>query len=291
MKWLGHFLALFVMVVWGTTFVNSKVLLTNGLMPDEIFLLRFILAYVILALICHKKWLADSWKDELTFAALGLTGGSLYFLAENSALLYSTSSNVSILVGSTPMLTALLVGTVYKSERLNVMQGIGSVIAFIGMTLIVLNDQLVLHLNPLGDTLALCAAVTWAFYSLMMRWVSGQYGTIFITRKIFFYGLITVLPFIYISGNTPQWDKLSNPLIAGNLLFLGLVASTACYLLWNKVLKMIGTVRATNYIYMQSFVTMIVASIVLKERITLMAIIGVCVLVLGLMLVQKKKNN
>lgn len=278
------------MIVWGTTFVNSKVLLTNGLMPDEIFLLRFIQAYVILAAICHKKWLSDSWKDELTFIALGLTGGSLYFLAENTALIYSTSSNVSILVGSTPMLTALLVGAAYKSERLNTTQSIGSVIAFIGMALIVLNDQLVLHLNPLGDTLALCAAITWAFYSLMMRWISGRYSTIFITRKIFFYGLITILPFIYISGNMPQWEKLSDPVIAGNLLFLGLLASTLCYLLWNKVLKMIGTVRATNYIYMQSFVTMITASIVLKERITLMAIIGVCVLILGLVLVQKKKK-
>lgn len=287
-KWLGHIAALFVMIVWGTTFVNSKVLLLHGLMPDEIFFLRFVQAYIVIALLCHKKWLADTWRDELIFVGLGLSGGSLYFLAENTALLYSTTSNVSILVGSTPMLTALLIGAIYKSERLSLIQSLGSVIAFIGMSLIVLNGQIILHLNPLGDTLALAASATWAVYSLFMRWVTGRYSTMFITRKVFFYGLLSIVPVMVLSGNMPQWQALTEPVVAFNLLFLGLVASTLCYLVWNYVLKVVGTITATNYIYLQSFVTMIAAKIVLDEYITWMAILGVALLIIGLMIVQRR---
>ena len=290
-KYLGHIGALFVMAVWGATFVNSKVLLTHGLLPDEILLLRFIQAYIILAIICHRQWLAQTWRDEAVFLGLGVFGGSLYFMAENTALIYSTTSNVSILVGSTPIATALLVGAVYRDERLNVRQWLGTAIAFVGMTLIVLNGQLILHLNPLGDTLALAASATWAVYSLLMRKVMARYSTLFITRKVFFYGLITILPVMIVNGHINiDMQLLCQPVVAANLLFLGIIASTLCYFLWNKVLDVIGTVRATNYIYLQSLITMLVAKIVLGERITLMAIIGVGVLIAGLALVQGRKT-
>lgn len=80
----GHIGALLVTIVWGTTFISSKVLLNNGLMPDEIFFMRFLLAYICLALISHKRLWADNLKDELTLCGLGVMGGSLYFLLETS---------------------------------------------------------------------------------------------------------------------------------------------------------------------------------------------------------------
>ena len=291
MKIFAHISALFVMTVWGMTFVNSKVLLLHGLLPDEIFLLRFIQAYLILLCLCHKRWMADTWKDELAFVALGLSGGSVYFLAENTALVYSTSSNVSIIVGSTPILTALLVGAVYRDERLNGRQWVGTLIAFVGMALIVLNGQLLLHLNPLGDMLALVASATWAVYSLLMRRMMSRYNSVFITRKVFFYGLLTVIPVFLLTGHDPfRSDLLADPVVAFNLLFLGVIASTLCYFLWTRVLDTIGTVRATNYIYLQSFVTMLTAAFVLGERITWMAIMGVVTLIAGLVLASKQKQ-
>ncbi len=289
--WVGHIGAVLVVAMWGTTFVTSKVLLDCGLLPDEIFFLRFAQAYVVLAVLCHRKWMADTWRDELLFLALGLLGGSLYFLAENTALFYGTSSNVSILVGSTPMLTALLLGACYRSERLNLVQVAGSVLAFIGMACIVLNGQLLLHLNPLGDALALAAALTWSVYSLLIRWVQERYATMFITRKVFFYGLLTVVPMFVLSGRMPDWHRLLEPQVAGNLLFLGLLASAGGYLVWNYVLKLIGTVRATNYIYLESLVTMLVAAVVLHERITWVAVLGVILLIAGMVMVQRTKGE
>ena len=279
----AHIVAVLVVAVWGTTFVSSKVLITHGMEPASIFFFRFLMAYVCIIFVSHKRLFASNLLDELTLLCLGMMGGSLYFLSENMALKYSTASNVGILVGTTPLLTALILALFYKSERMMLRQVCGSLVAFVGMVLVILNGQLVLHLNPLGDALALGASLTWALYSLCMKRVMGRYSVDFITRKVFGYGLLTILPyFIWVSPLQSSWQLLSTPVVAGNLLFLGFVASLGCYLVWNWVMARIGAVTATNYIYSQTLVTMAVATIVLHERITLMAVAGAVILIVGM---------
>jgi len=282
----GHLCALLVVTIWGTTFVSSKVLLNAGLRPADIFVCRFIVAYVCLLLFSHKRLWADNWKDELTLLGLGVMGGSLYFLTENMALIFSTTANVSILVSTCPLITALLVAMFYKSDRMNGIQVFGSFIAFIGAALVILNGQLNLHLNPLGDTLALCAALTWGFYSLFMRRIMGRYSSDFITRKVFFYGIATILPYFVFQPFSITTEQLKDPVVVGNFLFLGFVASTGGYLLWNWVMKRLGAIRSTNYIYLQTLVTMIAGHLVLGEKITWMAIVGTFILIGGMAIAQ-----
>lgn len=290
-NYITHIVALLVVCIWGSTFVSSKILLTSGLSPADIFFYRFLMAYVCLAMMSHRKWLSDSIKDELTMLGLGVMGGSLYFLTENYALVFSTTSNASILVSSTPLLTALIVGICYRNERLNKRQILFSFIAFIGMAMIVMNGQLILHLNPLGDALAIAASLTWAFYSLFMKMVAGRYSSSFITRKVFFYGLLTILPFfVFVSPLKTDPTLFTTPQVALNLLFLGFIASTGGYLTWNWVLSRISIVKATTYVYLQSLVTMVVASIVLDERITWMAILGTTILIFGMIGTEKNKR-
>lgn len=281
--------ALVVVFIWGETFISTKVLITNGLMPADIFIYRFSLAYVCLWAFCPKQLWCDSWKDELVMVLLGIFGGSLYFLSENTALKFSTASNVSILVCSAPLLTALLISLFYKDERMNARQVLGSLIAFAGMALVVLNGSHVLNLNPLGDLLAVGAALTWGFYSLFMKNVSDKYGVRFITRKVFGYGLLTMLPyFLFVSPLNTDPAILSQPAVWGNLVYLGLIASLLCFLTWNWCLPRLGTVRTTNLIYSQPFFTMLIAYVVLGERITWMAVIGTIILIGGMMMAVKR---
>lgn len=270
--------------------MSSKVLLAHGLMPADIFFFRFVMAYVCMSVFCHKRLFSDNFLDELTLAGLGLMGGSLYFLTENMALIYSTASNVSILVSTTPLLTAMVLALFYRSERMNRWQSLFSLVAFLGVVLVILNGQFVLHLNPLGDALALGASLTWAFYSLFMKHVMGRYSAEFITRKVFFYGLLTIMPYYFlVSPLQTSAVVLLQPLVICNLLFLGLVASMGCYLLWNWVMAQLGAVRSTNFIYIQPLFTMVFASLILGERVTLMAIIGALVLIAGMWGMQKNK--
>lgn len=284
--------AVAVVLIWGETFISTKILISNGLRPADIFVFRFVLAYALIWIISPKRLWCRSLKDELTMLLLGISGGSLYFLTENTALKYSTASNVGILVCSAPMLTALVLSAFYKDERISMRQVAGSLVAFVGMALVVLNGELVLHLNPLGDALAVGAALTWAFYSLFMKSVSGKYSMRFITRKVFAYGLLSIIPyFILVHPLNLDPGILGRPAVWGNLVYLGVVASLTCFVLWNWCLKQLGTVRTTNLIYCQPFFTMLIAAVWLGERITWMAVLGTAVLIAGMMLMVGRKRR
>ena len=286
---LGHLTALLVVMIWGETFVSTKMLLNAGLMPADIFFYRFLLAYVLTWFVSYKRLFCRNFTDELTTFALGVLGGSLYFLTENMALVYSTASNVAILLSSCPLLTALLLSIFYKSERLSKKQIFGSFLAFIGMVMVVLNGQLILHLNPRGDALAIGAAVCWAFYSLLIKRVMHKYSSWFISRKVFFYGLLTILPYYaLVSPLNTDVSILTRPVVYGNLLYLGSVASMFCYIMWNWTLSKLGAVKATNYLYLQSLFTMVFASLILHERITWMALAGAAILILGMIRAERK---
>lgn len=282
-----HLYALFAVSVWGATFVSTKVLIACGLSPAEIFVMRFALAYLYILPFTHRKWLADNWKDELLMAGIGITGGSLYFLTENMALEFAPASNVSLIVCSAPLWTALLLSLLYRNERMNGRQIGGSVLAFVGMVLVILNGRFVLQLNPKGDLLALAAAWLWVLYSLIIKQLDRRYEALFITRKTFFYGLLTILPWFLYEPFSVDWQLLQQPAVAGNLLFLGMVASMLCYLVWAVALRELGVVRATNYIYLNPLVTILTAALFIDERITPIALVGAAMILYGMWRAEK----
>lgn len=287
-----HIVAFLTVAVWGTTFVWTKLLIINGLSPAQIFTLRFIIAYVLLTAFSlwrgRHKWLTDNWRDELTMVALGLTGGSMYFLTENEALRFTTATNTSLIVCSCPLFAMLIIALFYKSERFSARQALGSVVALAGMAAVVLNGHFVLHLSPLGDTLALSACLCWALYTLLMKPVMGHYPAMFITRKVFFYGILTILPYYLFVPAMPSWELLLRPEVALNLLFLGSVASMLCYLTWSWCMKGLGAVVCTNWVYVNPITTIIAAWLILDEQITVYFLIGSILIIAGMYLSSKK---
>ena len=292
-SWFFHLVAFITVAIWGSTFVFTKMLLQNGLSPAQIFTLRFALAYLLLlgySLFTHHFSLfTSSWKDELLMLVLGITGGSVYFLAENAAMLFTTATNTSLIVCSCPLFAMLLVAIVYRhSEHISKLQALGSVVACMGMAVVVLNGHFVLHLSPLGDMLAFGACLCWAIYSLLMKSVVDRYSTLFITRKVFFYGLLTIIPYYIFVPGFPSLEVLMRPDVLWNLLFLGVVASMICYILWNWVISKLGAVVATNWVYFNPITTIIFAWWLLHEQITLWFLLGSVLILVGMYLADKR---
>lgn len=280
--------AIAIILVWGCTFVQTKILINAGLRPDEIFFLRFVVAYLLMLPLAGKRVFLDSWKDEFAALLLGVTGGSLYFVTENYALAYGYCSNVALIVCLTPMVTSLIVGCFYPGERLGKAGIAGSLVAFAGMALVVFNGNFILKLSPLGDLLALAACLCWALYSLIIKPLQGKYGNMLITRKVFGYGLLTIVPLLLHNGVNFEAAFCSGAVVWGNLLFLGCVASMLCFLGWNWCLSRLGTVRATNLLYLNPVVAISSSAIVLGERVTWLAIAGALLILLGLALLDGK---
>ena len=305
-----HLIAFLTVAVWGTTFVFTKLLIVNGLSPAQIFTLRFIIAYVMLTafsllrpLFLRRKlqaskpdkwrkvqhrWLSSNWRDEMLMLALGVTGGSIYFLSENEALRFTTATNVSLIVCSCPLFAMLIIGMFYKSERFASRHMLGSLLALLGMAIVVLNGRFVLHLSPLGDTLAFGACLSWALYSLLMKPVMYRYSALFITRKVFFYGVLTILPYYLVVPGMPSLEVLLRPTVMANLFFLGCVASMLCYLTWSWCMARLGAVKCTNWVYLNPITTIVFAWLILDEQITPYFIAGTIFILIGLRKVNFK---
>ena len=268
-------------------------LLLNGLSPAHIFTRRFIVAYILLlavSLTRRHQWLCHSLKDELLMVALGITGGSLYFLSENAAMLYTTATNTSLIVCSCPLFTMFLFALFYRhSERITRFQAFGSLIACLGMAVVVLNGHFVLHLSPVGDMLAFAACLCWAVYSLLMRPALQHYSSLFITRKVFFYGLVTIIPYYIFVPGFPTLTTLLRPEVLWNLLFLSVVASLLCYLAWTWVISRLGAVVATNWVYFNPITTILFAWWLLNEQITVWFLLGSVLILLGMFMADRKK--
>ncbi len=288
---INHFLALLTVTIWGATFVSTKILINNGLSPNEIFFYRFLIAYAGIWIVSRKKLFADNWKDELLMACAGLFGGSLYFLTENSALGITQASNVAFLLCGTPILTTVLVKLFYREEKIGRMVYYGSVIALAGVALVVFDGATSLKISPLGDLLTLAAALSWGFYSIVIRKLESRYDTVMISRKVFFYGLVTILPtFLY---NPPHLRLLfsADAAVWFNLIFLAVMASLVCFVLWNMVVKHLGVVKSSNYLYLNPVITCITSAIVLGEKITPVAVTGALCIMAGVWLATRPRKQ
>ena len=276
-----HLGALLTVTAWGVSFVSTKVLLEHGINPTEVYVVRTLLAYLLVLCVCHKRIFSNSLRDELLFVSCGLCAGSLYFIAENTALEYTLVSNVSLIVTLSPLITTLLVGAIYKNERPGKGVLMGSLIAFLGVGCVIFNSSFVLDVKPLGDLLSLSAAVCWSVYSLVLRKLSAFYTVMFISRKTFFYGMVTAIPFlIAIPEHTPldvylQFDVWSI------FLFLGVFCSMIAFIIWAFTVKGLGAIKANNYLYVQPIITLIASALLLSEKVSIVGYVGCSLILLG----------
>ena len=283
-----HFIALLTVALWGVTFVSTKVLIQNELTPIAIFLYRSVIAWICMGIIAPKKLFADNLKDELWMVALGFLGGTLYFVAENNALKLTLVSNVSLIVCIAPLVTAFLSMIFFQDERPGKRLFIGSAIALCGVALVVFNGQFVFQLSPWGDLLTALASIAWSFYCIVLKHLGTRYSSAFITRKVFFYGCITLIPFIFFDPRTVDIEVFFRLPVWGNLLFLSMIASMLCFLMWNKAMTELGPLTTTNYIYIVPLVSILTSVILLDEPLNATMLVGSVMILFGVFLGQRK---
>lgn len=285
---LGHLLALFVTIVWGSAFVSTKVLL-RAFHPIEIIIFRFLIAWAVLFLCSPKPLLPKSWKSELPFIGAGLTGLTLYFMLENFALSYTFASNVGIIIAAAPMFTALLMWACRRTARPRWTFFAGFVIAIAGITLVSLSNGEAIGFGPLGDLLTLGAAFSWGAYGVLVEAVQPQgYTDLQATRKIFFWGLVFTIPFVFINHLDVSLARFAAPDMLFNVLYLGLGSSALCFVFWNKATACIGTVATNVYIYLTPVVTVIASALFLGEPIRPAGLGAIALILLGLWLSQRE---
>ncbi|MBN2435156.1 MAG: EamA family transporter [Spirochaetes bacterium] len=290
---INRLAALFTVVVWGTTYIFTKYLLAR-FWPGQLLLVRLTLAWFVLLLFNLRDYKRPKLKYEIVCFFLALTGVFGYFMFESFALTKTYSANVGLLMSTTPLFTAIISHVALRSERFTFDTGLGFVSAISGISIVLLNGA-ILKLNPAGDIFALLAAVSFAFYSVIMRSypVAKEIGQHVVVRKTFGYAALLLVPVVIINGG---YGSLKDSFLwmitdfkaLGSMIFLVLIASSLCFFLWNVVVDRIGPVQAAGFIYLVPLVSTLAAGLVLMEKITAMMIAGGFLIVLGVYISESK---
>jgi len=285
-KLLGHIFSFITITIWSVAFVSNKALLSY-ITPIENMLLRFIIAFILLTIIYPKDILPRFFKDELFFALIGFLGIFLYFILENFALKYTQATNVGLYMGAIPLLTAITAHIFSKDEKLSKNLILGFIIAMVGVGAILLEGSK-FEIRLKGDILALLAATTFALYSVALKLAPKGYHYIVVTRKSFFYGLIFMAIFYFLTNQPPlNIEELKKPVVYLNIAYLGIVSSGLAFILWQQSIEKIGSINASNYIYLVPLITAITGITFLGESLTLTMVIGGVLIILGLYISQK----
>ena len=312
----GAVAALFTILVWGVTFVNTRSLLAQ-FSALEIQVLRFAIGYAALCVLTIAEarnrhcspFVLYSRKDECLCVLMGLFGVAVYQLLENCAIHYTNASNVSILVCMCPLLTAVVARFVFPGNRLGLRFLVGFVIAITGVVMVSMNGVSEFHFNPLGDALAAGAMLSWVVYSNLVT-VMNRRGIpqVTVIRRMFFWTLVTTLPLV-VYGTTDggrlamegsfavSFDpavnatRFTSVMNYVNLGFLGLLASAACFVLWNKALAIVGTVRCTVGLYLLPAITVVFAYLFLGETLSPVSAVGAVLILAGVVLSGMKHGT
>ena len=281
----GHAFALVTVLIWGMTFVSTKVLLVE-FQPIEILFCRFLIGFIAL-LALRPKHIRLTVKQEVLCAGAGLTGVTLYFLLENIALVYTTASNVGVIVAVSPFFTAIASMLIARDERLRPSFLIGFVLAMAG---IVLMSAQGLAGSAAGDMLAVSAAAVWAIYSVLTKKIGAfGYDSIQMTKRTFFWGLLFMLPALGVMGFRFDLARFADPLLSANMVFLGLGASALCFVTWNVAIKRLGAIKTSAYIYLVPVITVAASVAILHEPLTVPIAFGVLLTCAGLVVSEQGK--
>ena len=290
----GHIAALFTIIVWGTTVISSTKLLTGGFSPAEVVICRFLLAFILLNIIYPPRLKFESVKRELTYAVGGLLGVTLYFFLEIVALQYTKAANVSVIFATSPFFCGIFSLFSKKADKPKINFFIGFALAITGIILVTFEDGFTFDMNVTGALFAIGSALSWGLYSLLSKTI-GTYGhnVIQTTRRIFMYGLIFMIPTLFIFDvDVNNVKLLKDPEMLFNLLYLALCASGVCFLTWSKATNTLGPVKATTYIYGTPLVTIIFSYFFLKtQQLSVQLFIGAALIIAGLVLSVAKSTS
>lgn len=288
---VGHIAALGTILIWGTTFISTKVLL-GVFTPVEILFLRFTIGYIALWLVHPRKLVLVEKKQEWMFAGAGLCGVTLYYLLENIALSHTLASNVGVIISIAPFFTVLFSRLFLREGRPGLRFLWGFLLAMAGISLISFGSETALRLNPLGDLLAVLAAVLWAAYSTISKKISEfGYHTVGATRRTFFYGLVFMAPALFLMDFHLEHTQFLSLKSILNLLFLGLGASALCFVTWNIAVKKLGAVKTSVYIYLVPVITVAASALILREKLTVRMACGIILTLAGLFLSENRREK
>ena len=276
----------FSVLFWGTSYVGTKIALTNFPPLTLAFLLFFIASTVFLAFLTLRGWpkLPDNFHKKMMLISLFLPG--LYFICENYGVKYTTATKASLIAATIPV-AVLLLSIFFLKERISVKRILSLFLSLVGVTLLICieQDQSTLFSVSKGDVLMLGAVFAAAGYMILARHFSNEIDPVLITAFQMLYGALFFSPFFLLQVTEVQWVAVeSSSWIA--LFVLAMFSSVGAFVTYNSALCYIPASRASIFINIVPFITIFAAWWLLDERLRIIQFAGGMIVIFAAYLAQ-----
>lgn len=292
---------LFAMVFFGLSFVFTSYAL-RALPPVTLIVVRLCISTAFLSFLSRiravKRIVGTLHRpargDRRKFIAIAFFQPFLYFLAENTGLLYASPATASIVVGTIPVATPVFVWLILR-ERIDLATVFGALLSFAGVLFLVLSDAEATGADPFGVLLVSGAVVAAVGYSIVLRTLPDHYSAVTVVTWQNVYGLVLFMPILFvvdgsnfepIVSSVMAGESVPPQLLVGALAFLGVFPSTFSFIFLSRGIRVLGATRANVTTNLVPVFTALFSAIVLGERITAATLAGMAIVISGVLLSQ-----
>ncbi len=276
--------------IWGGMYVVSKVVLTI-IPPLELVWLRYIVAFITLGIVgflTHQSWKIEK-RDIPLVISIGFIGYFLSIWAQFAGTQLSSAQMGSVITSATPAFMVVFARIILK-EAITFRKGLSVCLATIGVLCIVgvgdLNSS-----SQLGGIILGIAALTWALMSVLVKKVPAHYSQLVITTYAAIVAMVTMTPLaVSQSVLLNNLSLLSDPIIWGGILYLGVVSTAGAFFFWNKGLQLVDAAQAGLYFFFQPLVGTLLGWLFLGEQVGLSFWLGAALIMAGVFLVIEKQQ-
>ncbi len=291
-KPLPYLEVIFTVIVWGATFIATKIALQE-VSPATIVWLRFAMGVVILGVtvLARKQFAVPEKSEWLYFALLGFLGVTFHQWLQANGLKTAQATTTAWIVASTPVFIAIL-GWLVLGEKLGWLRVGGIALAAFGVLLIVSNGNFAALFagqeGTIGDMLIFISAINWAVYTILSRRELARHPA---ARMMFYVMLLGWLfTTIWIFGFGPGISEIPVLTLKGwsAILMLGIFGSGLAYIAWYDALQVIPASQLGVFLNIEPLVTAMLAPVMIGETVTAISLVGGAVIIFGVWLVNKK---
>ncbi len=296
-KYLPQVLMIFSSALWGASFIFTKGLFLSepAISPTIILTGRMLIATLFaMPVLWASGKLQPIRREHIKyFLLLAFTEPFLYSICETGGVQYVSGSLASIIIATIPLFIPFGMSLVYK-EKLKVNAVFGVLLSLVGIALMTLNDDFSFTASPKGLALLACSVIIAVFYTLLLVKILDHYHPFTITSYQNLIGLFYFLPLmLVVDGHRVPMLSFSAKMWL-LLAFLGIFCSTVAYMFYNYGMKRLGATEASVYNNVIPVFSLLLALAIGQERLSLLKVVGMCIVLVGLTVAQKtfgKRHN
>ena len=283
--WASYASALLATLFWGLSFVALRIAL-EGMEPFGLVWVRNAIGALVLLGILRARGVS-LWPQRADLARCALLGLILgyHLLVQSFALQMTTAIRAGWIIAFIPAVVALL-AVVFLHQRLRAQGWIGILLATIGVLVLTSVRPAALTRAGLGDLLMLSTTFSWAAYTLLSVGPTRRNGSL---RVSAFSMLVAAVPNLIAAGFTGTWHAPPTARTLGALLFLAVLSSAIAFWAVNRAVADLGPERGAAFQYLQPFVTLCGAWVILGEPMSAGVFLGGPLVLLGVWMIQRSK--